>query len=152
MGKKPETVTDRDSFDAILADHKNSSHHFEEVDGSWRTWRELSAEGKLAYVALDAARDDVSFERFAAAVREMLGGDAATREQACLRLLLRSEMDLLALERLLPETSDLAGYGRPLAPHFKELIQDLSAPPTPPSPRPPSLTPARRGPDMDMDR
>ena len=56
-----------DGFDLLLADHQNISHNFEEADESHHLWSELSAEGKLAYLAGDAALYDVPFERFRAA-------------------------------------------------------------------------------------
>ena len=59
-----------DGFKALLADHINSNSYYEETDGTHRAWRELSAEGKLAYVARDAAYYDVPFEHFAEALRE----------------------------------------------------------------------------------
>lgn len=111
-----------DGFDAMLADHKASSHYFEETDGSHRRWSELSAEGKLAYIARDAAFSDVPFERFAAAVRNVLGGlPGAAREEAALRLVLRSEQELHAVAELLPPDERLEGTPLP------ERVQDALA-------------------------
>jgi hypothetical protein len=110
-----------DGFDLLLADHQNSSHYFVEADGSHRLWSELSAEGKLAYLAGDAALYDVPFERFRAAVREVLGEATAIREEAALRLALRSEKELHSVARLLPPDERLEGTPLP------ERVQDALA-------------------------
>src|SRR5438132_4347359 len=52
-----------EGFHALLADHKHSSSYYEEMDGDWRQWPELSAEGKLSYLAGDAAYYDVPFHQ-----------------------------------------------------------------------------------------
>lgn len=112
-----------DGFDALLADHKASSHYFEETDGSHRLWSELSAEGKLAYIARDAAFADVPFERFAEAVRDVLGElPSAAREEAALRLALRSEQELHAIARLLPPDERLEGM--PLPERVQEALAE----------------------------
>lgn len=117
-----------DGFDLLLADHQNSSHYFEEVDGSHRLWNELSAEGKLAYLAGDAAFYDVPFERFRAAVSEILGEEApAIREEAALRLALRSEKELYAVGRLLPPDERLEGT--PLPERVQEALAQVEARP-----------------------
>lgn len=110
MAKKQQ----QDGFDLLRADRQNSSRYFEEADGSHRLWSELSAEGKLAYLAGDAALYDVPFERFRAAVREVLGEKVpAVREEAALRLALRSEKELHAVGRLLPPDERLEGTPLP---------------------------------------
>src|SRR5262245_58925761 len=64
-----------DGLTACLADYKRqSSVYYEENDGTLRRWGELSVEAKLSYVARDAAIYDVSFDRFARAAREAVGG------------------------------------------------------------------------------
>jgi hypothetical protein len=112
-----------DGFDLLLADHQNSSHYFEEADGSHRLWSELSAEGKLAYLAGDAALYNVPFERFRAAVRDVLGEvGPAIREDAALRLALRSEKELHAVARLLPPDERLEGT--PLPERVEEALAE----------------------------
>jgi hypothetical protein len=92
-----------DGFDALVADHQQGQVYFEETDGSHRLWRDLSAEGKLSYIARDAALYDVPFERFQEAVRDVLGKlPSAMREEAALRLALRNERELHAIAKLLP--------------------------------------------------
>ena len=88
-------------FKALLESHKANSHHLEETDGSLRLWRDLSAEGKLEYMARDAAWYDVPFEQFAQVVRESV--DNAAIEEAALRLAFRSRRELHDLENLFPD-------------------------------------------------
>jgi hypothetical protein len=115
-----------DGFDLLLADHQNSSHNFEEADESHHLWSELSAQGKLAYLAGDAALYDVRFERFRAAVREVLGEEVpAVREEAALRLALRSEKELYAVGRLQPPDERLEGT--PLPERVQEALVDAAA-------------------------
>jgi uncharacterized protein (UPF0335 family) len=93
-----------EGFHALLADHKHSSSYYEEMDGDWRQWPELSAEGKLSYLAGDAAYYDVPFHHFAEAVRDVLSDQPpAAREDAALRLLLSYARELQGLARLLPD-------------------------------------------------
>src|SRR5262249_8675165 len=76
---------------------------FEDVDGDYRPWKELSAEGKVWQIANNATYYDVPFEPFAQAVRDALADlPAAAREQAALRAAFRSEGELHAVERALP--------------------------------------------------
>jgi len=109
-------------FDALLESRRNSSHYYEESDGSWRQWHELSAEGKTGYIASDAALYDVPFERFAQAVRDAVGEQPAlVREDAYLRLALSNQRELHELERLLPP--DHTGTESvPLLARFKEVL------------------------------
>jgi hypothetical protein len=117
-----------DGFDALMAAQQNSHHYFEEIDGSYRSWRELSAEGKLSCIVNDAAFCDVSFERFAAAVRDVLGElPSAAREEAALRLALRSEQELHAVARLLLPDERLEGT--PLPERVQEALADVAARP-----------------------
>src|SRR5262245_28153984 len=93
----------QDNFDAVFADHKHSSSSYEEINGTHRTWPELSAEGKLRYLVRDAVWAGVPFERFAAAARDFLGDvPAAGREEAALRLVLHQARELHGVERLMP--------------------------------------------------
>ncbi len=95
---------------------------------TWRPWHKLSPAGKLGYAAVAAVRNGVSLARFAEGAREVLGGDAASREEVYLRLLLRQERDLQGLAELLPESKhDLLGPDRPLTPLFRELIESSEA-------------------------
>jgi hypothetical protein len=111
----------RDSFDAIVADHKNSRHYFEETDGTWRTWRDLSPEAKLSYIARDAVLDGVSPERFASAVRDVLGElPVAAREEAALRQVLESQRQLHQLAALLPPDDRTESV--PLVDRFEEVL------------------------------
>jgi hypothetical protein len=119
-----------DNFDAMTADHRSSSHYFEEPDGTLHTWAELSAEGKLGYLARDAAYCDVPFERFAAAVGQDLGDlPAAAREEAALRLTLASAKEQHAVARLLPP--DERTESTPLAEPVKEVLEAYAAGPEP---------------------
>lgn len=115
-------------FERMLADHRHSSHYFEEVDGSQHLWSELSAEGKLAYLAGDAVRCGVSFERFRAAVRDVLDKvPLAAREEAALRLALRNERELHAVAELLPPDERLEGT--PLPERVQDALADAAARP-----------------------
>ena len=66
-----------DGFDILLADYQTSTHEYEDHDAALRdvlrTWPQLSAEGKLSYIAHAAAMYDVPFERFEKAAREAVG-------------------------------------------------------------------------------
>ena len=80
-----------DGFDILLAGYKNSTYEYEDHDADLRDvlrpWSRLSAEGKLGYIARDAALYNAPFERFEQAAREMLGGQALPAgERAYLRL------------------------------------------------------------------
>jgi hypothetical protein len=88
-------------FKALLESHKTNSCHLAETDGSYRLWRNLSAEGRLESVARDAAYYDVPFEQFAQAARESV--DNAAVEEAALRLAMRSGRELHDLEQLFPD-------------------------------------------------
>ena len=70
---------------------------------------------------------DVSFERFAAAVRDVLGDQpVAAREGASLRLLLRHARELRGLETLLP--LDERTESTPLVERFKEMLDGSQEP------------------------
>jgi hypothetical protein len=109
-------------FRACVEDHKHSSYFLEEMDGSLRRWRELSAESKLEYLARDAALYDVPFEAFAQAVRETLNDSPpAAREDAALRLVLRSVHELRGLENLFPDDGRTESPP-PLIERFREAM------------------------------
>jgi hypothetical protein len=108
-----------EGFYALLADHKQSGSYYEEMDGDWRQWPELSAEGKLSYLAGDAAYYDVPFHHLAEAVRDVLSDQPpAAREDAALRLLLTHARELQGLARLLPD--DGRTWPTPLIDRFRE--------------------------------
>ena len=108
-----------EGFHALLADHKHSSSYYEEMDGDWRPWSELSAEGKLSYLAGDAAYYDVPFQHFAEAVRDVLSEQPpVAREDATLRLLLTHARELQGLAKLLPD--DGRTEPTPLIDRFRE--------------------------------
>lgn len=104
MNNKRDRGHRQDGFKVSVEDRKHSSYFLEEMDGSLRRWRELSAEAKLEYLARDAALYGVPFEAYAQAVRETLADSTpADREEAALRLVLRSTHELHGLETLLPQ-------------------------------------------------
>lgn len=111
------------NFRAMVKDHSSSTHYFEEIGGERRQWKDLSPDGKLEYIARDAALCDVPFERFAEAVRELIGqsviGDAA------LRTVLRNANEARALEGLLPP--ERGTESRPLIDRFKEILHEPSS-------------------------
>jgi hypothetical protein len=124
-------------FKALVEDHKNSRHHFEEMDGSLRLWNELSPQSKLLYVAGGAVLYDVPFERFAAAVRDVVPPAAIV--EALLRMVLNYERELRGLEKLLPD--DERTESVPLVERLKELLNSQ-----------PDQTPGDRGNDRDIER
>jgi hypothetical protein len=116
------TKNQLEGFKAQVASHKSSSGHMEDVDGNHCYWDELSAEGKVKWIASDAAYYDVPFEPFAQAVREVLGQlPAAAREEAALWLALQSEREQRELEQLLPRYDRLEP-APPLVDRFRELL------------------------------
>ena len=72
-------------FRALLESHKTNTCHLAEADGSYRLWRDLSAEAKLKSIVRDAAYYDVPFVPFVEAVRESVDA-AVIEEAAALRL------------------------------------------------------------------
>lgn len=105
--RKREDMTDEHrlaGFEALVESGKNGGYFIEDADGSFRTWQEMSPEGKLEHIARDAAYYDVPFEPFAEAIRDVLSDlSPAAREEAALRLVLRSVKELHGLEKLLPD-------------------------------------------------
>ncbi len=73
----PKKPTRPDGFDILLADHQHSSHEYEDHDADlrhvFRPWSQLSAEGKLGYIASAAALYNVPFDRFEQAARDAIG-------------------------------------------------------------------------------
>lgn len=126
-------------FEAALSVYRESGLKFEEMDGSFRTWPDLSPEGKLSHIAHDAAASGVSFDRFAEAARAALAGlDSQTRETAAMRLAFSNQRELFALEAMLPP--DGRTERTPIGERFRELLQpdfatfSLSPPQALPSP------------------
>ncbi|HWB14091.1 MAG TPA: hypothetical protein VG826_33000 [Pirellulales bacterium] len=113
-----------EGFRALVENHRNSGHYFEEVDGRWRLWRDLSPQGKLEYLAADAALYDVPFKRFHDSVREVIG-DAALAE-AALRTVLSDALEFRSLARLLPD--DGRTESTPLSERFKEILSRAAEP------------------------
>ena len=105
-------------FKALLESHKSNSFHLAEADGSYRLWRDLSAEGRLEKIVWDAAYFDVPFEQFAEAVRESV--DSAAIGDAALRLAMRSGRELHHLERLFPDNGQTGPA--PLVERVRELL------------------------------
>jgi len=89
----PKNPTRPDGFDKLLADHQHSTHEYEDHDTAlrhvFRPWSQLSAEGKVGYIASGAALYDVPFERFEQAARAAIGDQplpAGERSYLCLHM------------------------------------------------------------------
>jgi len=110
-------------FRASVEDMKDSpgNRYFEEMDGDWRAWADLSDAAKLQYIALDAVRHDVLFEPFAEVVRKTIGevGEAA------LRVVLIGQKELCAIAELFPD--DGRTEPTPLVELVKEMMDYASA-------------------------
>ena len=113
-----------DGFRALVDDHRNSSHYFEEIDGDRRLWSDLSLQGKLEYIAGDAALYDVPFKHFDEAVREVIGDSALA--EAALRTVLRDALEFRSLAQLVPD--DGRTEATPLADRFKEILDRPAEP------------------------
>ncbi|HJT78701.1 MAG TPA: hypothetical protein VJ739_15970 [Gemmataceae bacterium] len=123
MGEKRRVA----GFKALVASDRNGSYLMEDADGEYRSWQELSPDGRLRQIASSAAYYDVPFEPFAEAVREALGElPPAAREQVALRLALQGERELRALEKLLPDDGRLEPPP-PLVERFQEMLREASA-------------------------
>lgn len=107
-----------EGFRKLVEDHQNSGHYFEEVDGDRRLWSDLSPQGKLEYIAGDAALYDVPFKHFDEAVREVIGDSGLA--EAALRTVLRDALEFRSLGRLLPD--DGRTESTPLVDRFKEIL------------------------------
>jgi hypothetical protein len=116
-------------FRALVASDKGNGYLMEDADGEYRSWEELSAEGKVSQIAGNAAYYDVPFEPFAGAVRDALGSSPpAAVEEAALRLALRGERELHDLEKLFPDD------GRTEPPPLVERVRELMSRPVEPAP------------------
>ncbi|HUY88410.1 MAG TPA: hypothetical protein VMV10_06730 [Pirellulales bacterium] len=107
---------------ARVEDRRNSpdNYFFSEIDGSHNTWTNLSAAGKLEYIALDAASLDVPFKAFAEVARDVIGDN----KDAALRVLFENQKELHALGELLPDDGRIEPT--PLVERFKEILDHLS--------------------------
>ena len=100
-----------EGFKALVASDMSNNSQLEDVDGNYRSWDELSLEGKVRRIAGNAAYYDVPFEPFAEEVREVLGVlPPREGEEAAWRLVLRHERELHALEKLLPDDGRVEPY------------------------------------------
>jgi hypothetical protein len=111
-----------ENFKAMVESRPASSCYFEESDGTWRDWKDLSVEGKLAYISLDAARCDVPFPVFEEAVRMTV----EDTEDAAIRLLHNVRQELHELAELLPDSSGTEST--PLADRLREALNRESGP------------------------
>ena len=103
-------------FQAVIRDQQASDHCFEESDGSLLEWRNLSPEAKLSYITLAAARYDIQFNDFAAAVQDMIGDPT----DAAMRLVLKHQRELYGLAKLLPD--DGRTEPTPLVESLREIL------------------------------
>lgn len=121
MSNKRDMAHRLSGFRASVEDRKHASYFLEEMDGSLRRWRELSAEAKLVYLARDAVLYDVPSEAFTQVVRKTLtDSPPAAREEAALRLVLRSMHELRGLEKLFPDDGQTSSP--PLIERFREAL------------------------------
>ena len=111
------------SFKRSVESMKNSptGHHFEEMNGDWRPWDDLSAAAKLQYIARDAVICDVPFESFAEVVKNTMGG----RVDAALRVVLDGQKELHAIAKLFPD--DGQTESTPLVEQVKDMLDHVSA-------------------------
>lgn len=111
------------NFKAMIEDSKNSppNYAFDELDGSWQSWADLSAAAKLQYIARDAALCNVPFEPFAQAVKETIGDMG----EPALRVVLDGQKELHAIAELFPD--DGRTEPTPLVEQVKELLDYVSA-------------------------
>lgn len=119
----PREWTDEEKlrgFQACLADLQSNGVYCEGPDGSWQLWPELSPEGKLHYIARDATLNDVPFDRFAEAARDLL--PPADLADAALRVTLSHQTELHQLAALLPD--DRGTESTPLVDRLKEVLRD----------------------------
>jgi hypothetical protein len=105
------------SFRMLVEGMKNSptGHHFEEMNGDWRPWDDLSAAAKLQYIARDAVICDVPFGTFAEVVKNTIGD----RVDAALRVVLDAQKELHAIADLFPDD------GRTVRPPLVEQVKDM---------------------------
>lgn len=111
------------SFRMLVEGMKNSptGHHFEEMNGDWRPWDDLSAAAKLQYIARDAVICDVPFGPFAEVVKNTIGD----RVDAALRVVLDGQKELHAISQVFPD--DGRTEPTPLVEQVKDLLDYASA-------------------------
>jgi hypothetical protein len=111
------------SFKACVEDLRNSPDNceFEEMDGDRQSWKDLSAAAKLQYIALDAARSNVPFEPFAAAVKDTIGDMG----EPALRVVLDGQKELHAIAKLLPD--DGRTESTPVVEQVRDMLDYVSA-------------------------
>jgi len=108
-----------EGFRALIASDKSGSYLLEDTDSTFRPWQELSAEGKLHFIAWAAAMYEVPFVQFAETVRDF-AGKGETLTEAALRTVLEYKRELHALAELLPD--DGRTESTPLVERFRELL------------------------------
>ena len=84
----------------------------------------ISPQGKLAYIARDAALYDVPFKHFDEAVRDAIGNAALA--EAAMRMVLQDALEFRRLERLLPP--DGRTESTPLTERFKDMLRQPAQP------------------------
>ena len=85
-----------EGFRALLKSEMEERSYLEDRDGEHRLWSEMSAEGKLDWIARDAAYCDLAVEHFVDTAREVLG--QAEAGEAALVLLLEKGKELHRLD------------------------------------------------------
>jgi hypothetical protein len=108
-----------EGFKRLIASDKSGSYELEDADGMIRPWKELSAEGKLDFIAGAAVMYDVPFDQFAKAARQELNAAALT--EGSLRAVLDYRRELRALAKLLPD--DGRTESTPLVDRFREWLR-----------------------------
>lgn len=110
-------------FKAMVEDMRNSPPNrvFDEMNGDWLPWAELSAAAKLQYIARDAVIADVPFEPFAEVVKDTIGDVG----EAALKVVLDGQKELHAIAKLFPD--DGRTESTPLVEQVKEMLDYVSA-------------------------
>ncbi len=108
-------------FKALVESGKSGGYFIEDVDGNFRTWQDMSLEGKLDHIARDAAYYNVPFRAFAEEVRKVFSTyPPMDLEESALRTVLRSAVELHGLAMLIPD--DGRTEGTPLIEAFREQL------------------------------
>ncbi len=128
--KNKQDIEERlESYKFFFDRFRYSSSLTRDIDGKWRTWQDLSAEGKVDFMLVNAAASGIPFEPLAKVMRDALGDLApAVREEAALRVALRYRQELHELWKLLPREIETAsvieGFKQALV---KKSLADLKA-------------------------
>ncbi|HZV03682.1 MAG TPA: hypothetical protein VE999_01200 [Gemmataceae bacterium] len=115
-----------ESYKLFFDRFRYSSSLTADIDGKWRTWPDLTAEGKLDFMLVNAAASGIPFEPLAEVMRDAMGDlPQAVREEAALRVALRYQQELHELWKLLPREQEPAS----LIEGFKQVLgkQSLAA-------------------------